>query len=540
MGGIGGDYSQVNTNSASDPASLAAAADQFTSVQDVATRLQADTNAISKAITAPDVWQGQSTAAFTQLSQQLDQTMQGMVNSLAPVASLLQYASSALQAAIQDLVAINTWGAQMTEWWYNQLVLSYAHPNPKPQLPNGVWTPIAYPEIDQQITVLAKQVAKGLDTAFGFATREIAGLASSISGTSAPGGGAAVASPVPATPKVPDPSAVPATPKVPDPSAVPATPKVPAPSTLPSPAVGANASAAPVLPASAGVTAPSLAALSNPATGGGFGGSSGGSVSTAPTLAGLAALPLAMSALGGTGTQGGLASSGGGAALSRSLSMPALPTLSSASIPAGMASRLAALNVPGSAPSGGVGAGSGGIGAAPSLSSQLGVSPAGGSLAGSAGSQAAGLGSGAPGTAGVGAAGSPFSAGSGANGVGADGVGTIGAGSGTAAASGGVPASGSSGSSGGMPFMPPMGGAGGAGGKGTGDRERATWLTEDRDVWGTDDGVGPMVVRAGASGDVFEPEFVAADSQFLAPERPTDAPIEVGTVDPKERQATAT
>ncbi|CAL9427243.1 AAWKG family protein [Streptomyces sp. enrichment culture] len=49
-----------------------------------------------------------------------------------------------------------------------------------------------------------------------------------------------------------------------------------------------------------------------------------------------------------------------------------------------------------------------------------------------------------------------------------------------------------------MPFMPPMGGMGGAG-EGrpqteSGDRERTTWLTEDEDVWGTDEGGAPQAL----------------------------------------------
>ncbi|MDV9189840.1 hypothetical protein R6L23_16715, partial [Streptomyces sp. SR27] len=45
-------------------------------------------------------------------------------------------------------------------------------------------------------------------------------------------------------------------------------------------------------------------------------------------------------------------------------------------------------------------------------------------------------------------------------------------------------------SSGGMPMMPPMGGGGMGGGQGTqsDERERSTWVSEDEDVWGTDEG----------------------------------------------------
>ncbi|MEU5640022.1 AAWKG family protein [Streptomyces milbemycinicus] len=50
--------------------------------------------------------------------------------------------------------------------------------------------------------------------------------------------------------------------------------------------------------------------------------------------------------------------------------------------------------------------------------------------------------------------------------------------------------------SGGMPFMPPMGGAGGPGQQQTqsGDRERSSWVEEDDDVWGTDEGGAPAVI----------------------------------------------
>lgn len=48
-----------------------------------------------------------------------------------------------------------------------------------------------------------------------------------------------------------------------------------------------------------------------------------------------------------------------------------------------------------------------------------------------------------------------------------------------------------------MPFAPPM-----AGGMGpqqnqsteSGDRERTTWLAEDEDVWGTDEGGAPQAL----------------------------------------------
>ena len=50
---------------------------------------------------------------------------------------------------------------------------------------------------------------------------------------------------------------------------------------------------------------------------------------------------------------------------------------------------------------------------------------------------------------------------------------------------------------GGMPFMPMCPPMGGGGGNNKEDRERTTWLLEDRPIWSTDLEVGPGVVRSG-------------------------------------------
>ncbi|QDY80309.1 AAWKG family protein [Streptomyces qinzhouensis] len=47
--------------------------------------------------------------------------------------------------------------------------------------------------------------------------------------------------------------------------------------------------------------------------------------------------------------------------------------------------------------------------------------------------------------------------------------------------------------SGGMPYMPPMGGGGGPQTE-SADRERASWLEDDEDVWGTEEGGAPAVI----------------------------------------------
>lgn len=53
---------------------------------------------------------------------------------------------------------------------------------------------------------------------------------------------------------------------------------------------------------------------------------------------------------------------------------------------------------------------------------------------------------------------------------------------------------------GGTPFLPPMAGGGGGGAPGqqtqtqSGDRARDSWVPEDDDVWGTDEGGAPAVI----------------------------------------------
>ncbi|MEV0461153.1 hypothetical protein, partial [Catellatospora methionotrophica] len=59
-----------------------------------------------------------------------------------------------------------------------------------------------------------------------------------------------------------------------------------------------------------------------------------------------------------------------------------------------------------------------------------------------------------------------------------------------------APVGGRSGS--GAPFMPPMGGMGaGAGKDDNKERERTTWLQEDRDIWNVAGDVPPGVIRGG-------------------------------------------
>ncbi|WP_026422623.1 hypothetical protein [Actinokineospora inagensis] len=128
--------------------------------------------------------------------------------------------------------------------------------------------------------------------------------------------------------------------------------------------------------------------------------------------------------------------------------------------------------------------GSAGGGAGLDSVAGLGSGAAGGGLSGGLGSGVGGVGGTGSGAVGTGSAGGW-----------ADWAGT-GAGSGSAAA--GAPgAAGTSASSGygGMPYMPMGGaGAGAGGGREEKERERATWLTEDDKVWGTDSAAGLGVI----------------------------------------------
>jgi hypothetical protein len=109
---------------------------------------------------------------------------------------------------------------------------------------------------------------------------------------------------------------------------------------------------------------------------------------------------------------------------------------------------------------------------------------------------------------------------------------------GAGASAGSGAAGGAAGGTGGMPFMP-MGGMGGAPGGGQGkseDRERTTWLMEDRDIWGGDQDIAPRVVRSGDVGEVYE-SFI----EETPVEEETYAPLQAPSEDSGEttRQATA-
>ncbi len=75
---------------------------------------------------------------------------------------------------------------------------------------------------------------------------------------------------------------------------------------------------------------------------------------------------------------------------------------------------------------------------------------------------------------------------------------------------------------GGMPMMPPMmGGMGGAGGNDQKERERTTWLSEDEEVWGTNETAGMSVVGRPDEDDYEVDEMVVAVGPVRGPRRPT-------------------
>lgn len=99
---------------------------------------------------------------------------------------------------------------------------------------------------------------------------------------------------------------------------------------------------------------------------------------------------------------------------------------------------------------------------------------------GSGGGGGGGLGGGGGGLPGGGSLAGGGPSGTGAAGLGGGGGGGLGGGANTAGLTGAT----------GMP----MGGGGGGGGKGKEERERTTWLSEDQDVWASDEDTSPPVI----------------------------------------------
>jgi hypothetical protein len=78
-----------------------------------------------------------------------------------------------------------------------------------------------------------------------------------------------------------------------------------------------------------------------------------------------------------------------------------------------------------------------------------------------------------------------------------------------------------------MPFMPPMMPPMMGGAQGQQERERTTWLLEDRDVWSVVGTVAPRVVTAPACD--AEDETVSAGPQTTPAHPTTAAPTTTGT-----------
>jgi len=590
MGGIGGTYDGVNQNYNSDPQAFENAAAVFDSALQEALQLQADLRSIAKALRDKNVWKGQAADQFGQLADQTDETLQKVIGDLGKVPPLIRYARDALTNAVADLIALNQWSAQATEWWWENVDLRMTK---KPQLPNGVWTPSRYPVVDHMVTEQAHHIGAMLDDAYRYVSREMPQLAS-----------AAMTMPASVPTAVPqvnlpgitgaglDPSAIPGAGggslpgggSAPDLSGLGGAPGAgggagggSAPdfsglggaagagsgsgSASVSDVGGAGADSAAGRAAAAAFTPnlPPVGSIPVPGAGGAAGGSGTGRLSGLPsprtanspgTSLNLPQ-PASFSAIGGKGRPGSSATAGAGG---KGGSVPAapppdLPVLRSGAVP-GLGQKYADLATQAStaAASGGRG-GTGFPGQLPtsagSLAAERLIPPAmprspgaglvghpdaagegarvGGRLpsvphSGVGAVAAGGSGPGAP-LGGGDAATTPF-----ARGAGSGSTGSLASGGGAAFNTGGGAAPGGAGAGGalaesapgagaagrgmgGMPMMPMSGGGGAPGGKSE-ERERTTWLTEDREVWSGGPQVGPGVLRSGSVGESSEPDLL--------------------------------
>ncbi|GAA1419672.1 WXG100 family type VII secretion target [Catellatospora coxensis] len=87
------------------------------------------------------------------------------------------------------------------------------------------------------------------------------------------------------------------------------------------------------------------------------------------------------------------------------------------------------------------------------------------------------------------------------------------------------------------PYMPPMSGAGGGGGKDDNkERERTTWLQEDRDIWAVAGEAPPGVIRGGdpTQSEDAMPETGTAEIPGYTPTRPR--PGQTGTTEARQHR----
>jgi hypothetical protein len=546
FGGQGWDHLQDVDASVSEPAPLAAMASVFDNLAQMLDGVGEQMKVIRNGLVDSGSWSGTAASAFDYRAKQIEASVDGALDPLTGTRSyseLLIRAANALQQAINDIQQLNYDGARWTKEYYDNQKMIYEAtgmnppPNPPPWFVhngNTVYTPSTYPHIDAKMSAKAREIMRELVNTYRVVTSDMrspgAGLPTSPTAADLPG-----------MPGMPDLSALPGAPADLAAASLPTSPTLGVPDlTSPSASTGAPL-------AGGGLSLPDSPALSAPPTAGvpGFpsSGVPGAALSTSPALAdvpavtGSPALPGAPAAAGspalpavpllpalgalpgaapGTGSRTGSRTGGSGlptppnspplpnppgpgslSGLPGSSPLPGggtLPTLpGSPALPGGLGQpgTSGALTLPDSpalpgAP-GGVGAGGaprgGGVPAAPAISPSF---PFSGAVPPSNGvgglpdvSAAPAVGDPLPGGP------SPMAADLPATGLTQES--TLPGASGPV--HGGMPY-------GGMP-MAPMAPGGGAGGNQQ-ERERTTWLVEDRDIWSVHEQVSPSVLTGGS------------------------------------------
>ncbi|GHJ46934.1 hypothetical protein Cs7R123_42760 [Catellatospora sp. TT07R-123] len=510
-------YTHINERGAASPQTLW---DISSALVKVSTALTSSLTEIEKQRTAlitSHKWTGDAATAFDTVLTQL-RTMIRENNTLLtrPVRSyddLILTSGNALNTAINAIIELNYQGARETkarydslyETWRNEVVYTeygwYPDPPHQPWFTNGsgetVYTPSAYSDIDNSLSERARAILTTLATAYQDVTTSLTAL--KVTTTLPP----------PVTPNPNGPNTNTPPPNPPPPPNIP-SPNIPGPNSPDLP--GGNS---PDLP---GSNSPNIPGLNSP----NLPGSNSPNVPgpNSPNLPGSNSpnLPGAIPNLPGSNS-------------------PSIPGTTRPTIPGSNSPGIPGSGVPGLPGSGSPGIppvlpggipGRPSIPGSPSLPGSPGGLPGGGVRPGLPGAPALPDGTSPPVRSEFPSAGGSAAAQDVTLGRGGPGTGGLGSTSSLLAARGGG-AGGAGGSGTGMPFMPMSPGAGG-GKKDGEERERTTWLQEDRDIWGVTDDVAPGVIRGGDPGTADEPDYVVTPGAPVPvtpvprPEQPTTAP----------------
>ncbi|MBO4207305.1 WXG100 family type VII secretion target [Micromonospora echinofusca] len=183
-GGEGWDNLQsVDPGGGGDPASLRAAAQRFEQLRQSLDELRQRLAARRDELVGARRWSGEAATSFDHATRQFDRTVEQAGEPLTgsrSVSVLLDRAAAALTDAQQRIVELNRQGAEWTRAKYDEQVTQWtsmaaqgvlvdaAPAQPWFTTGNGtqVYTPSAYPEVDQKMTEQARQILRELATTY--------------------------------------------------------------------------------------------------------------------------------------------------------------------------------------------------------------------------------------------------------------------------------------------------------------------------------------------------------------------------------------